>query len=102
MIDTIKLPRMTERYSRSMNVRMDKVLWEFANRYYKMFLADHPDVEVSEEIIAIGMLRAMEMTGDVVQHIRPDGNVTWKATLKFLGSTGLEAGPLVTLGPRLN
>jgi hypothetical protein len=85
-----------------MNVQMDEVLWEFSKLYRGKFLAENPDVELSEDITAIAMLRAMELTGDVVQHIRPDGNVTWKTTPKFLGSTGLETGPLVTVGFTLN
>jgi hypothetical protein len=79
-------------------VQIDEVLWEFSKLYRGKFLAENPDVELSEDIAAIAMLRAMELTGDVVQHIRLDGNVTWKATQKFLGSTGLETGPLVTVG----
>lgn len=85
-----------------MYVQIDEVLWEFSKLYRGKFLAENPDVELSEDITAIAMLRAMELTGDVVQHIRLDGNVTWKATQKFLGSTGLETGPLVTVGFTLN
>ena len=85
-----------------MYVQIDEVLWEFSKLYRGKFLAENPDVELSEDIAAIAMLRAMELTGDVVQHIRLDGNVTWKATQKFLGSTGLETGPLVTVGFTLN
>ena len=84
-----------------MSVQMDEVLWDFSKFYREKLLAKTPDVEVSEDVAAISMLRAMEVTGDVVQHIHPDGNVTWKATPKFLGSTGLETGPLVTLGSTL-
>lgn len=85
-----------------MYVQIDEVLWEFSKLYRGKFHAENPDVELSEDIAAIAMLRAMELTGDVVQHIRLDGNVTWKATQKFLGSTGLETGPLVTVGFTLN
>jgi hypothetical protein len=85
-----------------MVIQMDEVLWEFSKFYRKQFLAEHPDVEVSADVTAIAMLRAMEVTGDVVKNIRPDGNVIWKATPKFLGSTGLETGPLVTLQSTLN
>jgi hypothetical protein len=82
--------------------QMDEVLWEFSKLYGKKFHAEHPDAELNADVIAIAMLRAMEVTGDAVQNILPDGNITWKATPKFLGSTSLETGPLVTLGSPLN
>ena len=85
-----------------MNVQMDEVLWEFSKLYREMFLIKNPDVELSKDVAAIATLRAMEDTGHAVQHIRPDGNVTWKVTPKFLGSPGLETGPLVTLASKLN
>jgi hypothetical protein len=85
-----------------MNVQMDEVLWEFSKLYREMFLTKNPEVELSEDVAAIATLRAMEVTGHAVQHIRPDGNVTWKVTPKFLGSTGLETGPLVILASKLN
>jgi hypothetical protein len=88
-----------------MIIQMDEVLWEFSKRYREKFLAEHPDVELSElspAMAVIALLRAMAVTGDVIQNIHPDGNVTWNASPKFLGRTGIEAGRLVTLRCTLN
>jgi hypothetical protein len=85
-----------------MAIQMDEVLWGLSQFYRKQFLAEYPDVELSAYDSAIALLLSLEINGDVVQNIRPDGNVTWQATPKFLGSTGLEAGSLVTLGSKLN
>ena len=82
--------------------QMDEVLWEFSKFYGEMFRAKNPDVELSADMAAIAMLRAMEEIGHVVQNISPDGNVTYKATPEFLDSTGSEPGPLVTLRSTLN
>ena len=85
-----------------MIVQMDEVLWEFSKFYGEEFRAKNPDVELSADMAAIAMLRAMEEIGHVVQNISPDGNVTYKATPEFLDSTGSEPGPLVTLRSTLN
>ena len=82
--------------------QMDEVLWEFSKFYGEMFRAKNPDVELSADMAAIAMVRAMEEIGHVVKNISPDGNVTYKATPEFLDSTGSEPGPLVTLKFTLN
>ena len=82
--------------------QMDEVLWEFSKFYRKKFLAENPGVELSADMAAIAMVRAMEETGHVAQSISPDGNVTYKATPEFLDSIGSEPGPLVTLKSTLS
>jgi hypothetical protein len=77
--------------------KMDEVLWELSKFYGKKFQAKNPGVEMSANAMAAATLHAMEVTGHAVENISPDGNVTWQATQKFLDSTGLEPGPLVTL-----
>lgn len=85
-----------------MIIQMDEVLWEFSKVYREKFLAEHPDVELSADLAVIALVNAMEVTGDVVKNFSPSGNVICKATPKFLDSTGLEPGPLVTLRSTLN
>ena len=84
-----------------MILQMDEVLWEFS-KFYRKMSAKNPGVELSADMAAICMLRAMEETGHVVQNISLDGNVTYKATPEFLDSTGSEPGPLVALKSTLN
>jgi hypothetical protein len=85
-----------------MAIQMDEVLWEFSKCYRKKFLAEYLDAELNADNAALALMLALETNGDAVQNISPDGNVTWTATTKFLGSTGLERGPLVTSRSTLN
>jgi hypothetical protein len=45
-----------------MVIQMDEVLWEFSKFYREKFLAEHPDVELSEDIAAIAFFRSMEVS----------------------------------------
>jgi hypothetical protein len=85
-----------------MTIRMDKVLWEFGKLYYEKFAGEHPSKELSVIAGTIGMLLAFEATGFAVRHSDTEGNVTWRATRKFLDGIGREAGPLVAVGPGLH
>jgi hypothetical protein len=80
-------------------IRMDQVLWAFAQCYHKMYAADHPHPDLSKELAAIAMLMAQEEIGRAIRYTDPDGTITWRASPKFLRETGLEPGSLVTIGP---
>jgi hypothetical protein len=83
-------------------VKMDSALYHFGKFYHKKYLKGHLGSEVGEGVIVMSMLFAFEENGDAVKHLDADGNVTWKATAKFLASTGVEAGPIISFGPHLN
>jgi len=67
--------------------------------YRKELTIEYPDrEEFSEEFVAFAMLLSFEKFGHASRHSDPAGkNVTFKATPKFLRSTGLEAGSLITI-----
>jgi hypothetical protein len=80
-------------------MRLDQVLWDFAQFYGKLFRADHPDLKLSIDQAVLAGALAFEERGVAVRYTDPDGGMTWKATPKFLRETGLEPGGLVTIGP---
>jgi hypothetical protein len=83
-----------------------QVLYEFANFYVDKLLTDYPHIRSEENadrnVLIVCALRAFEANGDAIQGSDRNRDVIWRATPKFLESTGLEAGPLVHLGVSLN
>jgi hypothetical protein len=79
--------------------RADRVLLDLAQSCVKEVAADHPDRYLNETEGVIVVLIVFVKGGIAVRYTDPDGNITWRATPKFLISTGREAGPLVTIGP---
>jgi hypothetical protein len=90
----------------SMAIRMDKVLYKFAHFYVEKLLTDYPHMRseeiVDRNVLIVTALRAFEANGYAIQGSDRNRDVIWRATPKFLESTGLEAGPLVHLGASLN
>ena len=84
-----------------MIVKMDSVLWQFAKFYRSKLNAEYPDKQIGMNIAATAMMRAMMTSGDAVEEYS-DGVSTWRATQKFLDSTGLERGAVLTFGPGIN
>jgi hypothetical protein len=81
---------------------MDSILWGFAKFYHKKWVADHPEhSDVSVGVIAMSFLRALEMEGHAEKHISPIGDVTFRATDKFMDGKKTPRGPLVSFGPNL-
>jgi hypothetical protein len=78
--------------------RADRVLLDLAQSCVKEVAADHPDRYLNEPQGVIAVLIVFE-DGIAVRYTDPDGNITWRATPKFLLSTDRDAGPLVTIGP---
>ncbi len=85
-----------------MNIKIENVIWQFAKLYRDKFAADHPGQQMNMSVAAVATFLALKENGDAVEHADADGSVTWKATPKFLQSTGLEPGPLVIFGPGVN
>jgi hypothetical protein len=85
--------------SPDVTIKLDHVLWRFAQFYRDKLLAKGLPRGASEEVVAIGAVLAFEKSGDAIRFEDPDGSITWKATPKFLKSTGLEAGSLVIIQP---
>jgi hypothetical protein len=85
-----KVPRM---------FRADRVLLDLAQSCVKDVAADHPGRYLNETEGVIAVLIVFVKDGIAVRYSDPDGNITWRATPKFLISTGREAGPLVTIDP---
>ena len=75
-----------------MRIQMDNVLWQFAKYYHQQYLADHPGAEMSLGVIVLGMLQAMEKTGDASRQDHSDGGATWKATTSFFKPTTSNPG----------
>jgi hypothetical protein len=80
-------------------IRMDEVLWEFAQRYHKLHSVARPHLNASVGLVTVSMLMMYEEFGSAVRYTAPDGSTTWRASAKFLRETGLEPGGLVTMGP---
>jgi hypothetical protein len=89
-----------------MVIRMDNVLYKFANFYVEKLLTDRPHMRseeiVDRNVLIVTALRVFEENGFAIQGSDRNRDVIWRATPKFLESTGLEAGPLVHLGASLN
>jgi hypothetical protein len=80
-------------------MRLDQVLWDFAQQYRKMFAKNNPHLKLSKDQAAISMLMSFEEGGHAVRYTDPDGSIIWRASPKFLRETGLEPGTLVSIGP---
>jgi hypothetical protein len=78
---------------------MENVIWQFAKFAREQFIADHPDQPISTSLAAVAAFVALRDNGDAVEEVDAAGNITWRATPKFLRASGLESGPLVTFGP---
>ena len=84
-----------------MVVKMDSVLWQFAKFYCRKFNIENPGVSAGMNVMASATLRALRDHGDAEEEYS-DGVSTWRATQKFLDSTGLERGAVLTFGPEIN
>jgi hypothetical protein len=83
-------------------VRMDSILWNYAKYYRKLWLADNPEhADASVGFTTMCVLRALEMEGHAEKHIDPNGDVTFRATDKFMDGKKSPRGPLISFGPTL-
>jgi hypothetical protein len=83
-------------------VRMDSILWGFAKFYHKKWVAEHPEhADASVGLITMAFLRSLEVAGHAEKHIDPNGDVTFRATDKFMDGKKSPRGPLVSFGPHL-
>ena len=82
-----------------MHIKIENVIWQFAKHYRKLFIANNPRKPISMSIAAAATFHALRDVGHAVEEVDADGTVCWRATPKFLRETGLEPGPLITLGP---
>jgi RecA/RadA recombinase len=89
-VSKVRLPRI---------FRADRDLLDLAESLVKEVAAEHPDRYLSETEGVIAVLIVFVKDGIAVRYTDPDGNITWRATPKFLISSGRGAGPLVTIGP---
>jgi hypothetical protein len=76
-----------------MKIKIDNVIWQFAKLYRKKFVEDHPGRKLNMSVAAVATFCALRDNGNAEECTNADGSVT------FLSQTGLETGPLVTLGP---
>ncbi len=83
-------------------IQIANVIWQFGKQYRKMFIANHPDMQVSMSTAAVATFRALMATGHAVEEMDTDGNAIWKVTEQFLCETGLEPGPFITFGSELH
>jgi hypothetical protein len=79
--------------------RADRVLLDLAQSCVKEVAAEFPERELNEKTAVIAVLIVFKRGGIAVEYADHEGNITWRATSKFLRNTGREAGALVTIGP---
>ena len=77
-------------------IRMDEILWEFA-QYYREKLAAESRVALTNERLVAAAMRSFEEAGIAVRRAATDGTIVFKATPKFLSEIGHESGDVVTI-----
>jgi hypothetical protein len=64
-------------------IKIQKVIWAFAEQYGKKLKAQHPDLEPTMPVIVVGTFVAMMQSGDAEERVEADGTCVWQTTPKF-------------------
>jgi hypothetical protein len=64
-------------------IKIQKVIWCFAEQYHKQVKAQHPDLEPTMPVIVVGSFAAMIQSGDAEERVEADGTYVWQTTQQF-------------------
>jgi len=64
-------------------IKIQKIIWSFAEQYGKEFKSQYPDLEPTMPVMVVGTFTAMMQSGDAEERVEADGTCVWQTTPKF-------------------
>jgi hypothetical protein len=81
---------------------MDEILWKFGQCYHQRWVKQNPKHgNINVGVIVMGFLLALETEGHATKTVDTNGDVTFRASEKFMVGKKTPRGPLISFGPGL-